>query len=258
MAEPVTVGPAAQSKADNASQTSRRSAAPRIIIAVVVLAALLAAAKLLPVESSLLNFVEWIRNAGLIGLAAYVLAYIVACVFFLPGSVLTLGAGFAYGVLVGVPVVWVGASIGAALAFVLGRTLLRDWIARRVASNPRFAAIDRAVGEQGLKIVLLTRLSPVFPFNLLNYAFGLTRVTLRDYVIGTVFGILPGTVMYVYLGSLITSLTELAAGRPSGGAAQRFFYYGGLAATVIVSLYVTRVARKALAEATSEPKDVAQ
>src|SRR5207237_10884934 len=107
-------------------------------------------------------------------------------------------------------------------------------------------------GRQGLRIVLLVRLSPVFPFNLLNYAFGLTQVTLRDYLIGSLVGMLPGTVMYVYLGSLVTSLTELAAGRPSGGALQQAFYFGGLVATIAVTLYVTRVARRALADATGE------
>jgi len=87
---------------------------------------------------------------------------------FLPGSILTLGAGLAYGVGVGAPLVWLSANAGAALAFVLGRTLLRRWVASRVSANPRFAAMDPAVGQQGFKVVLLTRLSPVFPVNLLN------------------------------------------------------------------------------------------
>src|SRR5206468_12667832 len=119
-------------------------------------------------------------------------------------------------------------------------------------ANPRFAAIDRAIGREGLKIVLLVRLSPIFPFTLLNYALGLTRVAVRDYVVGSLIGMLPGTLMYVYLGSLVTSLTELAAGRPSGGALQPAFYLGGLVATVAVALYVSRFARRALAYATGD------
>jgi uncharacterized membrane protein YdjX (TVP38/TMEM64 family) len=130
---------------------------------------------------------------------------------------------------------------------------LRASIEAKVNGNPRFAAIDRAVGKQGLKIVLLTRLSPVFPFNLLNYAFGLTQVGLRDYLIGTGVGIVPGTIMYVYLGSLITSLTELAAGEaPQGGVATHVFYFAGLAVAVIVTTYVARIARRALTDATAE------
>ncbi len=200
----------------------------------------------------LLGFVAWVQSAGAAGMLAFALAYVLATVLFLPGSILTLGAGFVYGVGIGSALVWVAANVGAALAFLLGRTLAREWIAARVARNPRFAAIDRAVAQQGLRIVLLTRLSPVFPFNVLNYAFGLTRVRFRDYVLGSLVGMIPGTIMYVYLGSLVTSVTELAAGRPSGGAAQQVFYFAGLAVTVAVTVYVTRVARGALGEVTGE------
>jgi len=171
-------------------------------------------------------------------------------VLFLPGSVLTLGAGFAYGVAYGTAIVVVAANLGATLAFVLGRTVAREWVAGKVASNQRFTAIDRAVAERGRRIVLLTRLSPVFPFNLLNYAYGLTRVSLGDYVFGSAIGMLPGTVMYVYLGSLMKNLAELAAGQTSGGAAQQIFFLAGLGVTIVVTVYVTRVARRALAEST--------
>ena len=224
----------------------------RLVLAAAALGALVLAAQLLPVADWLLAFVDWVRGAGAAGMAAFVAAYVVACVLFLPGSILTLGAGFAWGVAAGVPLVWVSANLGAAAAFLLGRTLARDAIARRVAGNARFAAIDRAVGREGLKIVLLTRLSPVFPFNLLNYAYGLTGVRARDYLIGSLVGMLPGTAMYVYLGSLVTSVTELASGRTSGGGAQQAFYWLGLAATVLVTVVVTRLARRALDEATAE------
>src|SRR5262245_2063347 len=184
-------------------------------------------------------------------MASFAAAYVGSCVLLLPASVLTLGAGFAYGVGPGVLLVWLSASVGAIVAFLLGRTLLRGSIAARVARNPRFATIDRAVGAQGFRIVLLTRLSPVFPFSLLNYAFGLTRVTTGAYAVATIVGILPGTTMYVYLGSLVTNLTELASGRGSGGgAAREMLYVLGLVATVAVTITVTRIARRALAEAT--------
>jgi uncharacterized membrane protein YdjX (TVP38/TMEM64 family) len=158
----------------------RGGAGLRIGLAALLLGALVVAVKLLPVQDYLLGFVAWVRGAGWLGVAGFVVIYVLACVLFLPGSILTLGAGFAYGVALGTPIVWVSANLGAALAFVLGRTVAREAIAARVAAKPSFAAIDRAVGRQGLKIVLLTRLSPVFPFNLLNYAFGLTQVSFRD------------------------------------------------------------------------------
>jgi pyruvate/2-oxoglutarate dehydrogenase complex dihydrolipoamide dehydrogenase (E3) component/uncharacterized membrane protein YdjX (TVP38/TMEM64 family) len=223
-------------------------------VALVALAAVAVLLATVPVQRHLLDLVGWIRGAGGAGILVFMLAYVLSTVSFLPGSILTLGAGFAYGVGLGTAVVTVGANLGAALAFVLGRTVARRAIAARVESNPRFAAIDRAVGREGLKIVLLTRLSPVFPFNLLNYAFGLTGVSLRHYALGSLIGMLPGTLMYVYLGSLITSLSELAAGRTSGGPAQQIFYFAGLAATVGVTLYVTRIARRALAGTTVQDR----
>lgn len=224
----------------------------KLIGALLVVVALGMALKTLPVNDSLLRFVAWIRDAGAVGIGIFVVAYALACVLFLPGSILTLGAGFAYGVVVGAPVVWVAANLGAVAAFLLGRTLARNWVAGRIAGNARFAAIDRAVGQQGLRIVLLTRLAPVFPFSLLNYAYGVTRVSLRDYVLGSMVGMVPGTIMYVYFGSLFTSLTELASGRPSGGTTQQIVKLVGLAVTVGVTVYVTRVAKHALAEATGE------
>lgn len=230
---------------------ARRRPPRALLLGLVALGALVVALRTFPVDRYLLDFVGWIRGAGWVGILTFVVTYVTACVLFLPASILTLGAGFAYGLGVGVPAVWVAASLGATVSFLVGRTVARAWVARRIAGNARFSAIDRAVGHQGLKIVLLTRLSPVFPFSLLNYAYGLTRVTLRDYVVGSVVGMLPGTVMYVYLGSLITSLTQLASGRASGGMAQQVFYFAGLAATVAVTLVVTRVARRALAEATA-------
>jgi pyruvate/2-oxoglutarate dehydrogenase complex dihydrolipoamide dehydrogenase (E3) component/uncharacterized membrane protein YdjX (TVP38/TMEM64 family) len=239
---------------DEETARPRRTSDARIVLAVVVVVVLIFAMNAVHVQRYLLDLVNWIRGAGWLGIWVFALVYVLATVFFLPGSILTLGAGFAYGVGLGTAVVWIGANVGAALAFVLGRTLARRWVAARVEANPRFAAIDRAVGREGLKIVLLTRLSPVFPFNLLNYAFGLTTVSLRDYLFGSLVGMLPGTVMYVYLGSLITSLSELSAGRTSGGTTQQIFYFAGLAATVLVTLYVTRVARRALAEATTETR----
>ena len=224
----------------------------RLVVGGLALVALIVLVRSLPVTDWLLAFVAWIRGAGTTGMAVFVAAYVAACVFFLPAFLLTLGAGFAYGVVTGSFLVWLSASLGATLAFLLGRTVARDAIARRVETNARFASIDRAVGREGLKIVFLTRLSPAFPFVLLNYAYGLTKVGLRDYVVGTTLGMIPGVVMYVYLGSLFTSVTELATGNTSGGTAKQVLTFVGFAATVAVSIVVTRLARRALDEATAE------
>lgn len=217
--------------------------------AIAVVAVIAAAIVLLPVGDWSTALVEWIRDAGATGVAVYAAAYISATVLLLPGSILTLGAGFAYGPVFGTLLVSPVSVTAATLAFLLGRTVLRKRMVARMAGDTRFAAIDEAVGRSGLRLVILLRLSPVFPFNVLNYALGLTQVRLRDFVLGSFVGMLPGTFLYVYLGSLVTNVTALAGDQPSGGMAQQVLYWGGLAATVIVTVFIARIARRALNDA---------
>src|SRR5262249_15009533 len=197
---------------------------------------------------------EWAAGRRPFGLAGSPLVYVLATVPLLPGSILTLGAGFAYGPVWGTLLVSPVSVLAATLAFVLGRTLARNWVSRRMEQDPRFAAISDAIRASGFKIVLLLRLSPIFPFNLLNYALALTRVPLREYVIASFVGMLPGTFLYVYLGSLVTNASELLSGRrPTLGAWGQILYWGGLVATLVVVVLITRIANKALSRAL-EPK----
>jgi uncharacterized membrane protein YdjX (TVP38/TMEM64 family) len=190
---------------------------------------------------------EWIEAQGAVGGLAFIALYIAATVAFLPGSILTLGAGVVFGVVLGSLYVFVGATLGAIAAFLVGRYLARGWISQKIARNAKFAAIDAAVAQQGFKIVLLTRLSPVFPFNLLNYALGITGVSLKDYVLGSI-GMIPGTIMYVYIGSLAGDLARIGSPtQPTDTTAQWALRIIGLIATIAVTLYVTRLARQALA-----------
>jgi len=173
----------------------------------------------------------------------------------LPGSVLTLGAGFLFKIVIGTVTVSIGSTLGACAAFMVGRTIARNWIAGKVARNKKFAAVDEAVAQQGFKIVLLTRLSPVFPFNILNYAFGLTKISFWKYALGSWIGMLPGTLMYVYFGAGLRSLADVAAGNVEKNAAGRLFFWLGLAATIAVTVFVTRIARKALRQAVGQGGD---
>ncbi len=199
-------------------------------------------------QEILRNALQWVDSLGAVGAIAFMIIYIVATVGFLPGSILTLGAGVVFGVIQGSIYVFIGATIGATCAFLVGRYFARGWISKKIAGNQKFAAIDRAVGKEGLKIVLLTRLSPIFPFNLLNYGLGVTGVSLKDYVIGSV-GMIPGTVMYVYLGSLAGSIATIgSAEQPTNPTITWAIRIIGFIATVAVTLYVTKVARKALDE----------
>jgi uncharacterized membrane protein YdjX (TVP38/TMEM64 family) len=196
-----------------------------------------------------LELAAWSRGAGPAGVVLYALAYVLATVLLLPGSALTLAAGFAWGPVWGVALVSPVSVLASTAAFLLGRTLLRARVEARVGRDPRVAAIDRAIGDDGLRLVLLLRLSPVLPFNLLNVALALTRVRLRDYVLGSAIGMLPGTVLYVYLGSLATTATELLAGRRPAGDAGVALTLAGLAATLAAVVLVTRASRRALRRA---------
>lgn len=197
----------------------------------------------------------WIDSLGTGGALAFIFLYIMATVAFLPGSILTLGAGVVFGVVMGSVYVFIGATIGATAAFLVGRYLARGWVAKKIAGNQKFRAIDEAVGREGLKIVLLTRLSPVFPFNLLNYAYGVTGVSLRDYVVASI-GMIPGTIMYVYIGSLAGNIATIGtASQPGNPGVQWTIRIIGFIATVAVTIYVTKVARKALENEVLESKD---
>ena len=197
-------------------------------------------------------FAAWVETLGVWGPLVFIAGYAIAAVAFIPGSVLTLAAGAIFGLLNGIVYVFIAATLGSCLAFLVARHLAREAIERKLADTPRFAAIDRAVSAQGRKIVFLLRLSPVFPFNLLNYALGLTNVRFVDYAIAA-FGMLPGTVLYVYYGKLAGDVAALAGGAaPERGIADYLVLLLGLVATLVVTTIVTRTARKALKEATGE------
>jgi uncharacterized membrane protein YdjX (TVP38/TMEM64 family) len=204
------------------------------------------------VQGILHDALAWVNGLGTWGAIAFIVLYAAATVAFFPGSVLTLGAGLLFGVVLGTLYVLTGATLGAVAAFWVGRYWVRGWVSRKIEGNAKFHAIDEAVGREGFKIVLLTRLSPVFPFNLLNYAYGVTSVTLKDYVLASV-GMIPGSILYVYIGSLTGSIASLGAtAQPPNPELQWTIRILGFIATVAVTVYVTRVARKALAESVSE------
>lgn len=238
----------------NAAESSpgwRRYTKPAAALAVIL--ALFVLSRFFDVRGMLLEALDWVDQLGWIGYLVFVLLYIVASVFLVPGSILTLGAGAIYGLLEGFLVVSVASTLGATAAFIVGRYFARDWIARKIVGNEKFTAVDDAVGREGWKIVGLTRLSPIFPFTLLNYAYGLTRVSLRDYVLASWIGMMPGTVMYVYLGSLAGSVAKLGTEEESQRSTGEWvLLIVGLIATVAVTVLVTRVASKALSQEVGE------
>ena len=199
--------------------------------------------------AALLTRVQQIGPWGPVVLGA---AYVPAAIFFVPGSLLTLAAGFLFGPVKGTLVVSLGSTAGAAAAFIVARRIARDWVSRQIAGRPRLAAISHAVEHEAFKVVLLTRLSPVFPFNVLNYAFGLTSIRFSSYILASWIGMLPGTIMYVLLGSAASSLAVLLSGGAPRSSGQQALLAVGLVAAVVVAVIVGRSARRSLNRVVTE------
>ncbi|MEG4456111.1 TVP38/TMEM64 family protein [Microcoleus sp. N9_A1] len=216
-----------------------------------LLALLIVATRSAYVQDVLRTLLMRIEDLGWWGPVAFVATYNLATVLFVPGSVLTLGGGAIFGLWWGSVYVFAASTLGAVFAFAIGRYLCRDRVVKYMESHPKFKALDRAVSQQGLKIVFLTRLCPLFPFNLLNYALGITQVSLKDYVLGS-FGMIPGTIMYVYSGSLVGEVaaigTETLYASPQDFAIKWLINIISFLATVAVTVFITRIASKALEE----------
>ncbi len=191
---------------------------------------------------------EWVQGFGLWGLVLLAAAYLPSALFaFPPALLLTIAAGAFYKVVPATIAISLGSTLAATCAFLLGRTLARGWVEARMEKQPLFKALDAAVAENAFRIVLLTRLSPLLPFVVLNYAYGLTKVKLGHFVLASWIGMLPGTLLYIYIGSSLGGAAMLAGGKtPETGVAGRVLWWVGLAATVLVTALVTWQARRAL------------
>jgi len=214
-----------------------------------VVVAGLVAIRQLPVAPWLEGLQSWVEGAGWWGRLVFVAGYVLATVLALPGSLLTVGAGITFGVWQGVVLVSVGSTVGAAAAFLIARYLARGAVQRRLANRAGVAAVDAAIAREGMKIVFLLRLSPVFPFVLLNYLLGLTGIPFWHYVAASWVGMLPGTLLYVYLGHASRTGVEMI----SGGEVDLYrlgYTVVGVVATGAVAVYVTRLARRALRQRT--------
>src|SRR5438552_4358070 len=213
------------------------------IVFALVLIAFSAVAVAFPVRDWIRALANWVEHLGPAGVAVFIGAYAIATVLLFPGWILTVVAGLIFGVIGGTAAALSGATLGAALAFLVARYLVRDSVQKIAKSNPRFQAIDQAIGENGWKIVGLLRLNPLIPFNISNYFYGITAIPFSHYVVVSAIGMLPGALLYAYLGAL-GKATVGAGSPPSIG---RYFLLGiGLPATVAVTIIISRLARNAL------------
>ena len=220
----------------------------RVILFAVLVVAAGVGLLFLPVRPWFTHLEGYVQSLGAIGPAIVALAYIVCTVLFIPGSIITIGSGTLFGLKIGFLVVLIGANLGALCSFLLARTLMREKVARWAESNPKFCSLDQAIGRQGFKMVLLMRLSPIFPFVLLNYFLGLTAIRTGAYALANLLGMLPAMLLFVYIGA---AARDAIAGQmaTSVGFYQQIFKYVGLLATITVVVFVTRIARRALREA---------
>ena len=218
----------------------------RVILSGLVVAAVAALLLLAPWRDWLAGLSAWARGAGPEGVAAFVLAYAAGSVLALPVWPLTVAAGVAYGAWGGFALALPAGAAGASLAFVAGRTLFRGAVARRVARDPRLATLDEAVSRQGAFLVVLLRLSPLAPYNVVNYALSASRVGLLAFTGASLVGMAPITFAWAWAGATFGGL-EGVAGRPPAGPGEQAVRWAGLAATVVVVILLGRMARRALA-----------
>lgn len=213
----------------------------KVIAALLVIVIAVVALRTLPVADWLTRFNAYVQELGAAGYVLYVIVYAICCVFLIPASALTLGAGAIFGFAVGSVIVVIGATLGAVAAFLLARTVLRHRVETFAASNPRLAAIDRAIAAEGTRIMLLMRLSGFPPFTWINYALGLTAVPLPAYVLTTLFGIIPGVLAFVWAGA--------AGAAAITGTGNRVILVATAVGAILVSVYVARIAARAIRRA---------
>jgi uncharacterized membrane protein YdjX (TVP38/TMEM64 family) len=220
----------------------------KVLIFSVLAMAVILGAKFFPLSRWLSHFLEWVRMLGFWGGLLYFFVYVAGTVLFVPGTALTLGSGLLFGVFWGTLLVSLASVSGATIAFLIARSFGREWTRKRIEAYPKFNVIDRAIGENGFKLVLLMRLQPVFlPFAILNYALGLTRVRLRDYVLASWIGMLPATTLYVYIGTSLKSISDLVQGKvTTGNHWQQLLFWGGLVFSAVLVVIFTRIAKQAL------------
>jgi uncharacterized membrane protein YdjX (TVP38/TMEM64 family) len=215
--------------------------------AIVVLAALVFAGR--EFSAAVPALVRRLQGLGPWAPVGFAIGYALLVPLFVPGSVLTLAAGALFGIAGGTVVAFLGATAGACLAFVIARYFARGAVERMVARDPRFAAVDRAIGRGGFRIAFLLRLSPVFPFVALNYGLGLSSIRFLDYLAASI-GMLPGTLLYVYYGKVAGDVAAVASGvAPARGIGYYSVLAIGLGATLLATILITRIARRAIDQA---------
>lgn len=233
------------------SSGTRKATILKIVVALSLIGGLFALFRFLPVGAWIDDFKAWVSGTGAIGVVVFALVYVVVAL--IPGgpaAVMTLAGGAVFGFVRGTILVSLASTLGATMAFLLARTVLRERAGRLAASSPRFAGLNRAIEKEGGMIVALVRLSPLFPFTVVNYLFGLTPVRPLSYVLASWMAMLPGTAAYVYFGA---ALGDAASGAdPVQKAIKLVLGVAAIVATVLIARFAAKAIRAAGAGAGEE------
>ncbi len=238
--------PACMSTVSDIERAGQRSNHRRLLLGVVLVAALAFSIWTLPLDNWLIASRSWVASHQLAGAVLYIATFIVLTMAMLPGSVLIASGGFLFGLTVGLPLASIGAGLGAGASAFLARTVARDWLLQRYADDSRFLAIDKAVARKGFLIVILTRLSLLMPYNLLNVIYGLTRIPLARMTVATWLGMTPAVVLYTYLGSVAANVEDLWSQGIDDSWTGRLILASGLAMIILVTFVIHRTATRAL------------
>ena len=231
---------------------------PRVLLTVFLVLAAVAALLLFPLSDWLMQLLDWIGHHPVLGRLAFLVLFIASTVLMVPGSILVLSGGFLFGFVHGSMLALLSVVIAATAALLVGRGLAREWVRAKLSDHARFDALDRAVQSRGFLVVLLTRLSLALPFNLLNYAYGLSSVELGPYVSGTAVGMIPAVLLYVYIGSLARDLEQLFSEGAGLGAAGWLLMLGGVLIALLVVVILHRTATALLERETGRKPEASE
>lgn len=223
---------------------------PKVLAVFTVIATWYGLSRILPLETWLLDLLAWVEGRGPWGPVIFILLYAPTCVLMFPDVFPNAAAGAIWGVGIGTVVSLLGRVLGSTITFLLTRSIAGRWIERKMAADPKFAAVSEAVGREGFRIVVLLRLCPIFPALMLNYALGLTRVSLRAAAAGTLIGMIPRTLLVAYLGSGTRNLADVATGEGIRLTAHPTLYWGGLVLSLVIVIILANKARRLINEAT--------
>jgi uncharacterized membrane protein YdjX (TVP38/TMEM64 family) len=236
---------------NDATESRTKRLWPKLLVFVVVIAIWYVLLQVSPLDKWLLIFLARLENSGFWGPILFILLYIPACVLMFPDILPNAAAGAIWGIATGTAVVSIGRVLGSTATFLLARYFTRRWQERRMANDPKFAAVAKAVEREGFRFVLLLRLCPLFPVIMLNYGLGMTSIRLRSYMLGTLLGLMPRTMIVAYSGSGLRSVMDLASGQRLQASGNPMIYWGGLALSLIVFAILAHKARQLIQEATS-------